>query len=94
MHCPTKILIANADHPIFFINKDCSSRLLWLAGRYPYILGEQAELTTYRLLDQPEGRQLTETMQAVHQLSATFEKRLATLQDELETQLTPLLESI
>jgi len=27
-------------------------RLLWFAGRYPFLLGEQTELTAYRLIDQ------------------------------------------
>ncbi len=31
-------------------------RALWFASRYPYVLGQQVELTTYRIADQPEVR--------------------------------------
>ena len=61
-------------------------RLFWFAGRYPYVLGEQAELTAYRLLDQPEGLHLIETMQSAKELSGVFTKRLETIQSDLEQQ--------
>jgi hypothetical protein len=43
-------------------------RLLWFAGRYPYLLGEQAELTAYRLIDQPESTQIVEALKSVQEL--------------------------
>ena len=61
-------------------------RLFWFAGRYPYVLGEQAELTAYRLIDQPEGLQLIETMQSAKKLSDVFTRRLETMQNDLEQQ--------
>ncbi len=61
-------------------------RLFWFAGRYPYVLGEQAELTAYRLIDQPEGLQLIETMQSAKELSDVFTRRLETMQNDLEQQ--------
>ena len=61
-------------------------RLFWFAGRYPYVLGEQAELTAYRLIDQPEGLQLIETMKSAKELSDAFTKRLETMQSDLEQQ--------
>ena len=61
-------------------------RLFWFAGRYPYVLGEQAELTAYRLIDQPEGLQLVETMKSAKELSEVFTKRLETMQNDLEQQ--------
>ena len=61
-------------------------RLFWFAGRYPYVLGEQAELTAYRLIDQPEGLQLVETMKSAKELSEVFTERLETMQSDLEQQ--------
>ena len=61
-------------------------RLFWFAGRYPYVLGEQAELTAYRLIDQPEGLQLIETMKSAKELSDAFTERLETMQSDLEQQ--------
>lgn len=61
-------------------------RLIWFAGRYPYILGEQAELTAYRLIDQPEGAQLMEAIRSVQRLSEAFSARMGTLQKDLEAQ--------
>lgn len=61
-------------------------RLLWYAGRYPYVLGEQAELTAYRLIDQPEGLELVEAMKSARQLSDSIAKRIETIQSDLEQQ--------
>jgi hypothetical protein len=61
-------------------------RLLWFAGRYPYLLGEQTELTAYRIIDQPEGLQLIEAIKSVQELSETVSKRIGTLQSDLEKQ--------
>lgn len=47
-------------------------RLLWFAGRYPYILGEQAELTAYRLADQPELRELEAALGAARRMSESI----------------------
>ena len=61
-------------------------RLLWFAGRYPYLVGEQTELTAYRLMDQPEGLELVEAIKSVRQLSADLSARVASIQSDLETQ--------
>jgi len=61
-------------------------RLLWFAGRYPFLLGEQTELTAYRLIDQPEGAQLIEAIKSVQQLSEAFTKSIGTIQSDLEKQ--------
>ena len=61
-------------------------RLLWFAGRYPYLLGEQTELTAYRLIDQPEGAQLMEAIDSARQLSQAFTERIGTIQSDLEAQ--------
>ncbi len=58
-------------------------RLLWFAGRYPYLVGEQTELTAYRLLDQPEGAQLIAALESLKQLSDAFTARLGTLDGDL-----------
>lgn len=46
-------------------------RAIWFAGRYPYILGEQAELTAYRLADQPEFRRIEEALGTLDALAGT-----------------------
>jgi antitoxin component of RelBE/YafQ-DinJ toxin-antitoxin module len=61
-------------------------RLLWFAGRYPYLLGEQTELTAYRLLDQPEGVQLMEAIKSAQRLSEALTQRMGTIQTDLEKQ--------
>ncbi len=61
-------------------------RLLWYASRYPYLLGEQAELTAYRLLDQPEGQHMADAIKSAGQLGETLTQRLATLREDLQEQ--------
>jgi hypothetical protein len=61
-------------------------RLLWFAGRYPYLLGEQTELTAYRLMDQPEGAQLIDAVAPLRQLSEALTERIGTLPKDLDAQ--------
>jgi hypothetical protein len=61
-------------------------RLLWFAGRYPYLLGEQTELTAYRIIDQPEGQQLIETIKSAQRLSDTLNENIGSIQTDLEEQ--------
>ena len=61
-------------------------RLLWFAGRYPYLLGEQTELTAYRLIDQPEGAQLMDAIQSFHRLSEILSERAETIQSDIDEQ--------
>jgi len=61
-------------------------RLLWLAGRYLYLLGEQTELTAYRLIDQPEGAQFMAAINSAEQLSKALTGRIGTFQKDLEDQ--------
>ena len=70
-------------------------RLLWYAGRYPYLLGEQTELTAYRIFDQPEVAQLFEAGKSAQRLSDSLAARVETLdvtlakqQDELFARLS------
>jgi hypothetical protein len=69
-------------------------RLIWFAGRFPYLLGEQAELTAYRLVDQPEGSQLVETITSARELSQGLTRRLETLSEDLDDQQTALFARI
>lgn len=62
-------------------------RLLWYAGRYPYLLGEQTELTAYRLIDQPEGAQLVELLASAQRLSDALAGRIDTLEGQVNEQL-------
>jgi hypothetical protein len=61
-------------------------RLLWFAGRYPYLLGEQTELTAYRLVDQPEGEQLMAAIQSIQRLSEILSERAGKIQSDLDEQ--------
>jgi hypothetical protein len=61
-------------------------RLLWFAGRYPYLLGEQTELTAYRLVDQPEGKQLMAAIQSIQRLSEILSERAGKIQSDLDEQ--------
>jgi hypothetical protein len=61
-------------------------RLLWFAGRYPYLLGEQTELTAYRLVDQPEGEQIMDAIKSIQQLSEVLAARVETIQNDLEKE--------
>lgn len=69
-------------------------RLLWYAGRYPYLLGEQTELTTYRVLAEPEGQQLMAAADSVRRLSDQLNERLATVERTLDSQRRVLLEEV
>ena len=69
-------------------------RLLWFAGRYPYLIGEQTELTFYRLLDQPEGIRLMEAIGSIQRLSESLTGRIATIQGNLEKQQTAFFSKI
>jgi hypothetical protein len=69
-------------------------RLLWFAGRYPYLLGEQTELTAYRLMDQPEGAQLVDAIDATQRLSEVLSAHIETLQSDLDSQQAALFERI
>lgn len=62
-------------------------RVLWFASRYPYLLGQQTELTTYRLIDQPEVREVLDTVSAVR-------ARLESLDADLTAQRAGLFESV
>lgn len=61
-------------------------RLLWYAGRYPYLLGEQTELTAYRIIDQPEFTQLVETDKSAKRLSDTLTARIESIENSLKEQ--------
>jgi len=65
-------------------------KLLWFAGRYPYLLGEQTELTAYRIIDQPEVAQLIEAGKSAQRLSNSLAARVETLDETLETQQNQL----
>jgi len=69
-------------------------RLLWYAGRYPYLLGEQAELTAYRLIDQPEGAQLMEVSRSAQRLSDTLTPKIESIQSDLEKQQKTLFSQL
>ncbi len=61
-------------------------RVIWFAGRYPYVLGEQTELTAYRLADQPEVRKIVAGFDAIGQLSDTVAHQIDTLPEDLRRE--------
>jgi hypothetical protein len=61
-------------------------RLLWFAGRYPYLIGEQTELTAYRLIDQPEGAEIMDAIRSAKRLSEAMTERIGTIQGDLTEQ--------
>ncbi len=69
-------------------------RMLWYAGRYPYVLGEQAELTAYRLLDQPEGDDLASLARALRELADSVRTQLGSIQAKLDRQQHNLFEGV
>ncbi len=69
-------------------------RLIWFAGRYPFVLGEQAELTSYRIADQPEMRNLAATLDEFRQLSHALAERSNALPDDVAAAVKRLEESV
>lgn len=63
-----------------------AERSLWFAGRYPYLLGEQAELTAYRMAAQPEGKELLDLVGSLNALAGALEQRAGTIEQTLEAQ--------
>jgi len=63
-------------------------RVLWFAGRLPYVLGQQAELTAYRIADQPEAALLRDATADLRTLVATLGQRARTLDADLSAQQT------
>lgn len=69
-------------------------RLLWLAGRYPYLLGEQTELTAYRLVDQPEGARIMAAIASLKELSDVLAEQIGTLKDDIDDEQAAFFERI
>lgn len=69
-------------------------RLLWFAGRYPYLLGEQTELTAYRLVDQPEGAQIMEAIVSLKRLSDVLAEQIGKLKDDVDDEQAAFFERI
>jgi hypothetical protein len=69
-------------------------RLLWFAGRYPYLLGEQTELTAYRLVDQPEGAQIMDAIASLKRLSDVLAEQIGTLKDDVSDERAAFFDRI
>jgi len=69
-------------------------RLIWFAGRYPYVLGQQTELTLYRMADQPESRQLVDTLKSVDSLAQSLSARLDSLQADIRDRQSMFFEQV
>ncbi|MEZ6194575.1 MAG: hypothetical protein R3F20_02440 [Planctomycetota bacterium] len=69
-------------------------RILWFAGRLPYILGQQAELTAYRMADQPEAALAREALEEMDRLVASITARLDTIDEDLSAQQRELFDRV
>jgi methyl-accepting chemotaxis protein len=63
-------------------------RALWFMGRFPYVLGQQAELTTYRMVDQPEVVAALDALASIRHLTETIDDRLGSIEEVLVAQQT------
>ncbi len=64
-------------------------RALWYAGRYPLVLGQTAELTMYRVADQPEFRSALASLASLGELKeavGTLSAKIDALDDMLSAQ--------
>jgi hypothetical protein len=62
-------------------------RVLWYMGRYPYLLGQQTELTAYRLADHPEAGLVRDSLTAINERIATLDSDLLAQQEALFRRL-------
>ena len=62
-------------------------RILWFAGRYPYLLGQQTELTAYRMADQPEAEMFRNLLVALNDRLGTLDADLSAQQQDLFRRL-------
>lgn len=69
-------------------------RALWFASRYPYVLGEQTELTAYRLAAQPEVQQSIRAIEAIRELTESVDDRLDSMRGELRQELDAIVARI
>lgn len=69
-------------------------RALWFASRYPYVLGEQVELTAFRLAGQPEGQELVKALQSIQDLSRTATDRLDGFRQDLREEREDLFRQV
>lgn len=69
-------------------------RLIWFAGRYPFVLGQQTELTSYRIAVQPEVSQLLDSLTMVDKLGKDLITRWDALPDEIAKQREALFKEI
>lgn len=69
-------------------------RTLWFAARYHYVLGQLAELTAYRIADQPEVRDVLETLAAVKSSSEGISEQMPLLVGELREERIEAIEQL
>lgn len=69
-------------------------RVLWFSGRYPYVLGEQAELTMYRLVDQPEARQVLNSLETMEEMGGAIQAQGDRLLGDISRQREAAFEQL
>lgn len=61
-------------------------RALWFSSRYPYILGEQMELTMYRLADQPEARDALTNLKSLSGMGTELREQAEQFRQDIAEQ--------
>lgn len=56
-------------------------RAMWFASRYPWVIGQQAEVTTYRMANQPEFEAAFATIESIGKLSEELTVQVSELDD-------------
>jgi hypothetical protein len=69
-------------------------RAMWYAGRLSYILGEQTELTTYRVMATPEVKDALETLQGFEKSAAGLSKTAEQIPALLKAQQDQAFEQL
>ena len=69
-------------------------RAMWYAGRLSYILGEQAELTAYRVMAAPEVKDALETLQGFEKSAADLSKTAEQIPALLKAQQDQAFEQL
>ena len=69
-------------------------RVLWFSGRYPYVLGEQMELTMYRLAGQPEAQKLLSSLDSFQAMGDAFQVQSDRLLQDLTAQRQAAFEQL
>lgn len=69
-------------------------RALWYAARYPSVVGQQAELSLYRIAEQPEMRTALQTLESLRKLGDSLATQVDSLDRDLSRQQERLFDRV